>query len=143
MRRIQRTRHLRSRGSPLQSKGTMMETENKPATEVKQKKPTFKVYTRFSDKVTFIALVIGVVITFTACLLIYSWGFYNSQAYWGVAQQCIEAQDFKCVVDSTYDYVASFAYMLNLIGSCLSLTGLIAGALLVSLFRPTSLRCEG
>lgn len=115
-----------------------METENKPTTETKPKKPTFKVYTRFSDKVIFIALVIGVMITFTTCLLIYSWGFYNSQTYWVVAQKCIETQDFKCVVDSTYDYVASFAYMLNLIGSCLSLTGLIAGSLLVTLFRPTS-----
>lgn len=112
-----------------------METENKPATETPQKKPTFKVYTRFSDKVTFIALVIGVGISFLACIGIYSYEFIQTTSFWEQATVCYASQNFQCLLELRADMSIHKDLLLSATGGILSFIGLIFGFLSVTLYK--------
>lgn len=113
-----------------------METENKPATETPQKKPTFKVYTRFSDKVTFIALVIGVGLSFLLCIGIYSYEFLQTQTFWEQAMECTKnGGDYNCLVEVRATQTINKDLLLSTMGASLSFIGIIFGFLSVTLYK--------
>lgn len=108
-------------------------------TPMKPKKE-FKVYTRFNDKVTFIALVVGVAITFFICLGIYSYEFFQTQGFWESGAKCVANQDFKCLLDVRIDQTINKDLLLTTIGANLSFIGVIFGSLAVTLYK--SLRLQ-
>lgn len=99
------------------------------------KKRTLKVYTRFSDKITFIALVIGVAISFICGLFIYTYEFQQTQDFWEAGVYCIANQDFKCLLDTRLSQTINKDLFLTILGSNLSFIGLIFGFLSVTLYK--------
>lgn len=98
-------------------------------------KRTLKVYTRFSDKVTFIALVVGVVLTFVICIGIYSYEFTQTQDFWESGAICIANQDFKCLLDIRIEQTIAKDFVLTTLGAALSIIGVIFGSLAVGLYK--------
>lgn len=98
-------------------------------------KKELNVYCRFNDKVTFIALVIGVFLSFVICLAIYAYEFMQTQAYWEQGAVCIAEQNFKCLLDIRVDQAINKDLMMTLMGANLSYIGVIFGTLAVTLYK--------
>lgn len=103
--------------------------------QVTKDKKSLRVYTRFSDKVTFIALVIGVALSFLVCLGIYSYEFFQTQGYWEEGAKCIASQSFQCLLDIRIDQTINKNLLLTTMGTNLSFIGVIFGALCVTLYK--------
>lgn len=93
-----------------------------------------KVYTRFSDKVSFIALVIGVIFCFLVSIGIYSYEFLQTQGFWQDSVKCLAERDFECLLEVRSDMSINKDLMLTLMGANMSILGVIFGFLVVSLF---------
>lgn len=118
-----------------------MATENKPQ-ETKQdehqcttKRKVFVVYTRFSDRVTFIVLVLWVTFAFIACIGIYSYELTQTQDFWEAGATCIANQDFKCLLDIRVNQSINKDLLLTTMGAALSVIGVIFGSLAVGLYK--------
>lgn len=94
-----------------------------------------KVYSRFSDKVTFIALVLCVVIAFLVCLGIYAYEFQATQEFWQDSVQCVVNQDFQCILNIRTNQTINKDLFLTIIGANLSIIGVIFGFLSVTLYK--------
>lgn len=94
-----------------------------------------KIHTRFGDKVTFIALVIGVAVSFCACLGIYAYEFYQTQEFWEASVSCIAHQDFECLLEVRGDQAINKDLLLSMIGVSLCFQGMIFGFLSVTLYK--------
>lgn len=93
-----------------------------------------KVYTRFSDKVSFIALVIGVIACFIISIGIYSYEFLQTQEFWQDSVECLAKRDFECLLEVRSDMSINKDLMLTLMGANMSIIGVIFGFLVVSLY---------
>lgn len=112
------------------------------ANEKDCKKPEceLKVYTRFSDKVTFIALIVGVALSFITCMFLYAYEFFQTADFWEEGAKCIATQDFKCLLDIRVDATINKDLLLTLMGANLSYIGVIFGTLAVTLYKTFRLR---
>ena len=104
-----------------------------------------KICTRFSDKITYIILIIGVMICFVVCTAIYSYEFYVTQDFWKDSVECLAERNFECLLEVRADQSINKDLLLTLIGANLSITGVIFGFLIVTLytgFRRRYIRSE-
>lgn len=93
-----------------------------------------KVYTRFGDKATMIALIVGVFVCFIACLGIYSYEFFITQEFWGESVKCLAERDFDCILNIRASQSINKDMVLTLVGANASIMGVIFGFLIVSLY---------
>lgn len=94
-----------------------------------------KVYSRFSDKITFLALIICVIVSFLACLAIYAYEFQATQEFWQDSVQCVVKQDFQCLLTIRSNQTINKDLFLTIIGANLSIIGVIFGFLAVTLYK--------
>lgn len=94
-----------------------------------------KVYSRFSDRVTFTVLVICVIISFLVCLGIYAYEFQTTQEFWSESVQCVVEQNFQCILDIRTNQTINKDLFLTIIGANLSVIGVIFGFLAVTLYK--------
>lgn len=93
-----------------------------------------KVYTRFGDKATMIALIVGVIFCFLACMGIYSYEFFVTQEFWGESVKCLAERDFDCILNIRASQNINKDMVLTMVGANLSVIGVVFGFLIVSLY---------
>ena len=93
-----------------------------------------KVYTRFGDKATIIALIIGVIFFFLSCIGIYTYEFFVTQEFWGDSVKCLAERDFDCILNIRASQSINKDMVLTMVGANLSIIGVIFGFLIVLLY---------
>lgn len=93
------------------------------------------VYSRFGDKVTFIAIVVFVAIAFLGLIGIFLYEYHRVNDLWASTVMCIPTQDFQCVLDKRLKSIEASELYLSIIGVAMSYLGVIFGFLATILYK--------
>ena len=94
-----------------------------------------KIYSRVSDKVLYISLVVCSIVCFILTCAIFSYISLRTSMFWEQASMCREAQDFTCLWTVGRNIAIEKDFIWTSIGTALIVYGLMLSILTHTLFK--------